>query len=50
MLERTVERITPVRIDSYEDRSGNGMLTLFGTGTRNTYLLEYSRIRDMTRN
>ena len=41
MLERTVERITPARIDSYDDCNGNGMLTPFGTGTLNTYPLEY---------
>ena len=45
MLERTVEHIAQARIDSYEDRSGNGMLTLFGTGTLNTYPLEYQRWR-----
>ena len=43
MLERTVERITPARIDSYDDCNGNGMLTPFGTGTLNTYPLEYHR-------
>ena len=43
MLERTVERIAPASIDSYDDCNGNGMLTPFGTGTLNTYLLAYTR-------